>query len=208
VEYILIVYDAPPALLLTLQITSTFATYSYELCNRVFSLAKRFSNPWSSAHNPRRKLTVNPSSSLTCRATRASTPPTSLCLLSLSTKTGLGLGVGVQASFSTLPSCEGNLGLTEDALFLALCWTHLTNSAIALLSDIGRDRTFDRGVVIGITTEAPVRAGVTGGTCRGSGRMGRVLVVEEEGWPKAWGGGIQVHPHHLSGTVCSMVLVV
>jgi hypothetical protein len=173
------------------------------------SLAKRFSNPWSSAHNSERKLTVNPSSSLTCRATSASTPIGSFCLLSLSTKTGLGLGVGVQASFPALSSePDGNLGLTEDALFLALCWTHLTNSAIALLSDIGRDRTFDRGVVIGITIEALVRAGVTGGTCRGSGRMGRVLVVGEEGGLKAWGGGIQVHPHHLSGVVCSIVPVV
>jgi hypothetical protein len=150
----------------------------------------------------KRKLTVNPSSSLTCRATRASTPTGSFCLLSLSTRTGLGFGVGVQASFPTLPSCDGNLGLTEDALFLALCWTHLTNSAIALLSDIGRDRTFDRGVVIGIAIEALVRAGVTGGTCRGNGRMGRSLVVGEEGWLKAWGGGIQVHPHHLSGADC------
>jgi hypothetical protein len=98
--------------------------------------------------------------------------------------------------------------LTEDALFLALCWTHLTNSAIALLSDIGRERTFDRGVVIRIAIEALVRAGVTGGTCRGSGRMGRLLAVGEEGGLKAWGGGIQVHPHHLSGAVCSIVLVV
>ena len=75
--------------------------------------------------------------------------------------------------------------MAEDALFLALYWTHLTNSAIALLSDIGRERTFDRGVVIGIAIEALVRAGVTGGTCRGRGRMGRLLVVGEEGWPKA-----------------------
>ena len=100
----------------------------------------------------------------------------SFCLLTLSASGGLGLGVGVQASFPILPG-DGNLGLTEEALFLALCCTHFTSSAIALLSEIGRERTVDFGVVIGMTMEL-VLAGVTGMTDRGSGRIGRIVAGE------------------------------
>lgn len=62
------------------------------------------------------------------------------------------------------------------------------------------------GVVIGMALD-DVRAGVTGTPDRGSGRMGLVLMMGDEGWAKAWAGGIQVHPHHRSAS-CSMVLVV
>jgi hypothetical protein len=53
--------------------------------------------------------------------------------------------------------------------------------------------------------EAVLRAGVTGGfcTCRGSGRIGRSLgnlarTGEDDVGANVEGGGIYVHPHHLS----------
>jgi hypothetical protein len=104
VEHILIVYDAP----LALDATDYFYTrYRNTTMGSVIdssALQNAFPIPAHqlSAHDHKRKLTFNPSSSLICRATSLSTSPGSFCLLSLSTKTGLGFGVGVQASFLTL----------------------------------------------------------------------------------------------------------